>query len=101
MSKFDEKKIQRKVSQKANRNLSPVILLGGLSINLDHLKIKCATDQFLLLMVKGVMADKMKDLQPSVDDLATELIMSPILPYQLIVHHIRVVTNYKYQDFLR
>ena len=52
-------------------------------------------------MVKGVMADKMKDLQPSVDDLATELIMSPILPYQLIVHHIRVVTNYKYQDFLR
>ena len=32
-------KVQKEVSQKANRNLSPVILLGGLSVNLNHLKI--------------------------------------------------------------
>ena len=33
-------KVQKEVSQMANRNLSPVILLGGLSVNLNHLKIK-------------------------------------------------------------
>ena len=32
------KKVQKEVSQMANRNLSHVILLGGLSINLNHLK---------------------------------------------------------------
>ena len=32
------KKGQAKVSQMANRNLSRVILLGGLSVNLNHLK---------------------------------------------------------------
>ena len=31
-------KVQKEVSQIANRNLSPVILLGGLSVNLNHLK---------------------------------------------------------------
>ena len=31
-------KVQKEVSQMANRNLSPVILLGGLSVNLNHLK---------------------------------------------------------------
>ena len=31
-------KVQKKVSQMANRNFSPVILLGGLSVNLNHLK---------------------------------------------------------------
>ena len=30
-------KVQKEVSQMANRNLSPVILLGGLSVNLNHL----------------------------------------------------------------
>ena len=36
-------KVQKKVSQMANRNLSPVILLGGLSVNLNHLtRIKIA-----------------------------------------------------------
>ena len=35
-------KVQKEVSQLANRNLSPVILLGGLSVNLNHLKTsKC------------------------------------------------------------
>ena len=33
-------KVQKEVSQMANRNLSPVILLGGLSVNLNHLKTK-------------------------------------------------------------
>ena len=37
MSKFDPK-VQKEVSQIANRNLSLVILLGGLSVNLNHLK---------------------------------------------------------------
>ena len=32
------KKVQKEVSQIANRNLSCVILLGGLSVNLNHLK---------------------------------------------------------------
>ena len=31
-------KVQKKVYQMANRNLSRVILLGGLSVNLNHLK---------------------------------------------------------------
>ena len=34
------KKVQKEVSQKANRNLPCVILLGGLSVNLNHLKSK-------------------------------------------------------------
>ena len=36
------KKGQAEVSQMANRNLSRVILLGGLSVNLNHLKSKTA-----------------------------------------------------------
>ena len=32
------KKVQAEVSQMANHNLSCVILLGGLSVNLNHLK---------------------------------------------------------------
>ena len=32
------KKFQAEVSRMANRNLSCVILLGGLSVNLNHLK---------------------------------------------------------------
>ena len=31
-------KVQKEVSQMANRNLSRMILLGGLSVNLNHLK---------------------------------------------------------------
>ena len=33
-------KVQKEVSKMANHNLSPVILLGGLSVNLNHLKLK-------------------------------------------------------------
>ena len=32
------KKVHREVSQKANRNLPRTMLLGGLSVNLNHLK---------------------------------------------------------------
>ena len=32
-------KVQKEVSQIANRNFSLVILLGGLSVNLNHLKM--------------------------------------------------------------
>ena len=32
------KKVQKEVSQIANRNLPSVMLLGGLSVNLNHLK---------------------------------------------------------------
>ena len=32
------KKVQKKVSQMANRNLSCMILLDGLSLHLNHLK---------------------------------------------------------------
>ena len=35
-------KVQKEVCQMANRNLSCMILLGGLSVNLNHLKIKNA-----------------------------------------------------------
>ena len=31
-------KVQKEVSQMANRNLSRMILLGGLNVNLNHLK---------------------------------------------------------------
>ena len=32
------KKVQKKVSQKANHNLPCMMLLGGLSVNLNHLR---------------------------------------------------------------
>ena len=34
------KKVQKEVPQIANRNLSCMMLLGGLSVNLNHLKIE-------------------------------------------------------------
>ena len=42
------RKVQKEVSQMANRNFSPVILLGGLSVNLNHLKTT-VTFNFLYL----------------------------------------------------
>ena len=39
------KKVQKEVSKMANRNLSPVILLGGLSVNLNHLKSTIISQQ--------------------------------------------------------
>ena len=42
------KKVQKEVSQIANRNLSSVMLLGGLSVNLNHLKIPRRTLKTIL-----------------------------------------------------
>ena len=39
-------KVQKEVSQMANRNLSCVILLGGLSLHLNHLKIVTFSSEF-------------------------------------------------------
>ena len=39
-------KVQKEVSQIANRNLPCVILLGGLSVNLNHLKNASKSDHF-------------------------------------------------------
>ena len=38
-------KVQKEVFQMANRNLSCVILLGGLSVNLNHLKMTQSKSQ--------------------------------------------------------
>ena len=38
-------KVQKEVSQMANHNLSRVILLGGLSVNLNHLKTPSSTQR--------------------------------------------------------
>ena len=41
-------KVQKEVSQMANRNLSRVILLGGLSVNLNHLKTMKKSERVLV-----------------------------------------------------
>ena len=46
-------KVQKEMSQMANRNLSPVILLGGLSVNLNHLKTSKFMYLTLFMDVKG------------------------------------------------
>ena len=61
-------KVQKEVSQMANCNFSPVILLGGLSVNLNHLK--CVAEATPLRSaqpskkdVEGAMAwDTLKDV---------------------------------------
>ena len=40
------KRLQRKVSQMVNRNISLLMLLGGLSVNLNHLTTKSRTVHF-------------------------------------------------------
>ena len=41
------KKVQNEVSQMANRNLSRMMLLGGLSVNLNHLKTPLSDRSFI------------------------------------------------------
>ena len=50
-------KVQKEVSQMANRNLSPVILLGGLSVNLNHLKsmLNCSRAGLFSRFMAGVL----------------------------------------------
>ena len=49
-------KVQKEVSQIANRNLPRPILLGGLSVNLNHLKIRLryifARNHQIMYMIK-------------------------------------------------
>ena len=45
------KKVQKEVSQIANRNLPSVMLLGGLSVNLNHLKIVTVFPNYNVFMV--------------------------------------------------
>ena len=47
------KKGQAEVSQMANRNLSRVILLGGLSVNLNHLKMIANSQTFVCGSTSG------------------------------------------------
>ena len=47
-------KVQKEVSQMANCNFSPVILLGGLSVNLNHLKIHCMHFDWLDVLFKSL-----------------------------------------------
>ena len=47
-------KVQLEVSQMANRNLSCVILLGGLSVNLNHLKIMPSKARLKILKFKKI-----------------------------------------------
>ena len=53
-------KVQKEVSQMANRNFSLVILLGGLSVNLNHL-IKLYLLQIEVRILEESEKDKDKD----------------------------------------
>ena len=55
------KKVQKEVSQMANRNLSRVMLLGGLSVNLNHL-IKIIVHRLYFLFI---LTDYQRDLKLS------------------------------------
>ena len=61
-------KVQMEVSQMANRNLSSMILLGGLSVNLNHLKSRneatasfyVHTDKIMLLWFHSLIQSRSK-----------------------------------------
>ena len=50
-------KVQKEVSQMANHNLSCVILLGGLSVNLNHLKMKICQQNIIQTPEKGIIGN--------------------------------------------
>ena len=53
------KKFQKEVSQIANRNSPCVMLLGGLSVNLNHLKMNdCLKQISMLPTTKSIIAEK-------------------------------------------
>ena len=56
------KKVQKEVSQMANRNLPHVMLYGGLSVNLNHLKTRMA--HILLLFWSQLIQTVVHTLQP-------------------------------------
>ena len=49
------KKVHREVSQKANHNLPCAMLSGGLSVNLNHLKITRAISRKLINQIKKIV----------------------------------------------
>ena len=49
-------KVQKEVSQMANRNFSPMILLGGLSVNLNHLTTTKNHLKYLLLLALAYLS---------------------------------------------
>ena len=53
-------KVKKEVSQMVNRNLSHVILLGGLSVNLNHLKKSFAptVKVSLVLSMRGEVLER-------------------------------------------
>ena len=62
------KKGQAEVSQMANRNLSRVILLGGLSVNLNHLKTNEQHNAQISQVLKEVEALKEQScIQPNAE----------------------------------
>ena len=58
-------KVQKEVSQMANRNLSPVILLGGLSVNLNHLKSKFCKIQSMSMQSKHAVCSNARSYELS------------------------------------
>ena len=50
-------KVQREVSQMSNRNFSRVMLLGGLSVNLNHLKIRAIFQLLTRRAFRNVLTD--------------------------------------------
>ena len=56
-------KVQKEVSKMANRNLSPMILLGGLSVNLNHLKRTRRLSAMIDLMKNGLKMYVKKNTQ--------------------------------------
>ena len=49
-------KVQREVSQIANHNLPRLILLGGLSVNLNHLKKSIWQPQVVKITGQGILS---------------------------------------------
>ena len=56
-------KVQKEVSQMANRCFTPVMLLGGLSVNLNHLK-KCIRATYFYSCLQ-IFASKFKITNPT------------------------------------
>ena len=74
------KKFQKEVSQMANRNLSLMILLGGLSVNLNHLKI---------VIVQPVQQDKLSSEQFSENVPEPEFQQSSPIPLKKQMYHLK------------
>ena len=59
-------KVQKEVSQMANCNLSRMILLGGLSINLNHLKITLFSKALHLSITNRTISNSLQKIPSGV-----------------------------------